>query len=592
MQVLTAPIKLPLDKIYAPSVDIEVKDTLMGGVLKRVVGASSVDLGRFLKEDPLKPGKWTVLHPDDTDQVVPVLGDAASEKEARDTKTRKLRTAKLVASAIEAEAKMKAEQKKRADQEKEAADAVKKALGSLTEKEPAGSVGIDIKDEKATPKSESKPEVKAEPSASKDGGGDLKTPLLPKKEASEKDPLIDIKLDVKPTKEEQAAHDKEREMHEIKSVVGGGGGGECGDEKEPLLAAASGFGLSGAGGSKVDMAKERAAFAALDKPPATFDALKETGDEPSGAAGDDEKPEYMKGRLEVDTDLESFMYIQPFLTVDLYTGIVGSLIDKYRKVGKYKGFVRLKDPYADQEPLSPTASPPGSPPPEPNTTSGTIAQLPDQKTPDPTASAGAASRAGGAAGLVTPNAHTPGQPLAAVPEDDPDEPAFGQQIKKKTGLKNFLKKGLERGMSKVMNKKDNKPKTEHDKKEEQLMAELLSPKEYYMRIYILRGRGLIPRSDGDVDPYLILTVGKHKVNTRDRKLKKTLDPDFYEAIELPVTIPGDAKVTIDVMDASSTGLSMADDLIGRTEIDIEDRWFSKEWRALRTYRRFVLGVEM
>lgn len=83
-------------------------------------------------------------------------------------------------------------------------------------------------------------------------------------------------------------------------------------------------------------------------------------------------------------------------------------------------------------------------------------------------------------------------------------------------------------------------------------------------------------SDGKSDPYLIIRVGKNKVSTRSRHLSHTLDPGFFESFEIPVTIPGDGQITIDVFDWDGVG----DDLIGSTLIDIEDRWFSKAWRVL------------
>jgi len=55
-----------------------------------------------------------------------------------------------------------------------------------------------------------------------------------------------------------------------------------------------------------------------------------------------------------------------------------------------------------------------------------------------------------------------------------------------------------------------------------------------------------------------------------------LNPEFFESFEIPCTIPGDAKLEITVMDWDGIG----DDTIGKTEIDIEDRWFTKEWRKI------------
>ena len=42
-------------------------------------------------------------------------------------------------------------------------------------------------------------------------------------------------------------------------------------------------------------------------------------------------------------------------------------------------------------------------------------------------------------------------------------------------------------------------------------------------------------------------------------------------------LPGTSQLIIDVMDKDTIGY---DDLIGSTVIDLEDRWFSKEWQDL------------
>jgi C2 domain len=107
--------------------------------------------------------------------------------------------------------------------------------------------------------------------------------------------------------------------------------------------------------------------------------------------------------------------------------------------------------------------------------------------------------------------------------------------------------------------------------------DLMNPQELYVRLYILRGTKLMPKDDdGTSDPYLVVRIGKRKFSLRDKKLRNTLEAEFFEAMELPVTIPGDATVTIEVWDWDGIG----DDLIGKTKIDIEDRWFCKEWRKI------------
>lgn len=118
-----------------------------------------------------------------------------------------------------------------------------------------------------------------------------------------------------------------------------------------------------------------------------------------------------------------------------------------------------------------------------------------------------------------------------------------------------------------------------DKKQQQNNAELmqiLQPKSLFVRVYILDGTGFAAHdSNGKSDPYLVLKIGKHKVSTRDRYRPKTQAPEFYESFEFPVTLPGDAVLTIESWDWDGIG----DDLIGSTEIDIEDRYYTTDWRA-------------
>jgi hypothetical protein len=110
------------------------------------------------------------------------------------------------------------------------------------------------------------------------------------------------------------------------------------------------------------------------------------------------------------------------------------------------------------------------------------------------------------------------------------------------------------------------------------LKELLSPTEVFVRLYVLQGKQLTPMDEGGAsDPYLIVSLGKQKVNLRKNHLNDTINPDFYESFEFPCKIPGISELQIEVWDWDGIG----DDLIGSTVIDIEDRWFTPEWRALK-----------
>ncbi|OQR94853.1 dysferlin-like protein [Achlya hypogyna] len=109
-------------------------------------------------------------------------------------------------------------------------------------------------------------------------------------------------------------------------------------------------------------------------------------------------------------------------------------------------------------------------------------------------------------------------------------------------------------------------------------ASLTTPKPYEIRVYVLRGTGLQPKDrNGLSDPYLRLQLGQLKINDRANHFKKTLNPDFYRLFTLEATIPGTSQLSIAVWDYDRVG---TDSLIGETIIDLEDRWFHKQWQDI------------
>jgi len=79
---------------------------------------------------------------------------------------------------------------------------------------------------------------------------------------------------------------------------------------------------------------------------------------------------------------------------------------------------------------------------------------------------------------------------------------------------------------------------------------------------------------GDVDAYLRIKVGDTLIlNTRDRYLKDCFNTAaFFETVETTVELPGDACLTVEVMDRDF--LPTSDDVVGATNIDLEDRVYS------------------
>jgi hypothetical protein len=70
---------------------------------------------------------------------------------------------------------------------------------------------------------------------------------------------------------------------------------------------------------------------------------------------------------------------------------------------------------------------------------------------------------------------------------------------------------------------------------------------------------------------------QESINDSQNHIDDTTDPDIFTCFEMKCTLPGASLLRIDAMDYDPFG---GDDLIGSTVIDLEDRWFSQEFRAL------------
>ncbi|RLN93202.1 hypothetical protein BBJ28_00021764 [Nothophytophthora sp. Chile5] len=104
-----------------------------------------------------------------------------------------------------------------------------------------------------------------------------------------------------------------------------------------------------------------------------------------------------------------------------------------------------------------------------------------------------------------------------------------------------------------------------------------APQPVVVRLYVLRGRNLQAKNaNGFSDPYLRLKLGGSRLNDRAHGCTNTLQPEFFRTFELETTLPGASHLEIAVWDR---GL-VSDELIGATTIDLEDRWFHREWQQI------------
>ncbi|KAF5278108.1 hypothetical protein FQR65_LT03624 [Abscondita terminalis] len=94
-----------------------------------------------------------------------------------------------------------------------------------------------------------------------------------------------------------------------------------------------------------------------------------------------------------------------------------------------------------------------------------------------------------------------------------------------------------------------------------------------VRVYIVKANDLHPMDlNGKADPYIVLQLGSKKVMDKENYVSKQLNPIFGKCFEFEATFPQDSMLTIQVYDWD---LVSADDMIGETRIDLENRFYSR-----------------
>uniref|UniRef100_A0AAY4B208 C2 domain-containing protein n=1 Tax=Denticeps clupeoides TaxID=299321 RepID=A0AAY4B208_9TELE len=94
-----------------------------------------------------------------------------------------------------------------------------------------------------------------------------------------------------------------------------------------------------------------------------------------------------------------------------------------------------------------------------------------------------------------------------------------------------------------------------------------------IRVYIVSATNLHPADpDGKSDPYIVLKLGKTEIKDRDNYIPKQLNPVFGRSFEIQATFPKESLLTILIYDFDMIG---GDDLIGETQIDLENRFYSR-----------------
>jgi len=233
--------------------------------------------------------------------------------------------------------------------------------------------------------------------------------------------------------------------------------------------------------------------------------------------------------------------------------------DKDRSVGFFKGCIRI----LDFNPLDDPNKPP-PPPPEERAVEGGAAE-------------------GGAEGeLLQPGGDHPAP--SPAPLSDRGELAAGSEAGGASVARSEA--GSETG-SLVLSREETFSTVSQVRDHYNFKELLGEPKKYKVRCYVMRALGLAPMDEGSdgspgkSDPYLRANLGKKTYDNQAGYVEDTVSADFFECLELDAELPG-APLVLEVMDYDGWG---SDDLIGRTVVDLEDRWFDDTWQKLGEHTR-------
>ena len=111
-----------------------------------------------------------------------------------------------------------------------------------------------------------------------------------------------------------------------------------------------------------------------------------------------------------------------------------------------------------------------------------------------------------------------------------------------------------------------------------LKRQLLESNRCIVRLYVIEAFNLSSRDNGSPsDPYLYITCNDKVVNERSNYQLDEANPKFHMMYDFEGVFPGCSPLEISIWDYDDI---FGDDLIGKTSIDLEDRYFHMEWQSL------------
>jgi len=114
--------------------------------------------------------------------------------------------------------------------------------------------------------------------------------------------------------------------------------------------------------------------------------------------------------------------------------------------------------------------------------------------------------------------------------------------------------------------------------EEVVSRQLLTQSSCSIQVYILEMFSLASRDVGShSDPYIVVRCGDKEFSERDSYQVDEPDPKINKFFQFNGNFPGSPDLEIEAWDYDSL---FGDDLIGKTIVDLDDRFFSPDWQAL------------
>jgi hypothetical protein len=129
----------------------------------------------------------------------------------------------------------------------------------------------------------------------------------------------------------------------------------------------------------------------------------------------------------------------------------------------------------------------------------------------------------------------------------------------------------------VKNEADNTDDEDEDFQE--ITKKLLCKTECIVRVYILDCKGIMQKDEDSLsDPYVLVKLGKKVFGDPEKYIEDKESVEFCEVFDIDTELPGPSILKIEVWDHDDV---FPDEMVGRTVIDLEDRFFSNRWIKLK-----------